>query len=415
MKLSSRYSRVNIITSLVILLITGIAYYLVIHYILTQQLDKDLAVEEQEISAYTKLYHSLPPAGNFKDQIVRYKTGVTALSRRFIDTWYVDLKDHEQEPGRSLITTVSLNNQLVQVEIIKSKVESEDLIRIIFLVTLAIIVLLLCSLALINRFILNRLWKPFHVTLSQLQVFNISDNRPIQPEETMIDEFRDFNQAAIELTRRVRKDYSDLKSITDNASHEIMTPLAVIQSKLDSLLQTGSFNDSQGSLLADIYQGMNRLFRLNQSFLLLSKIENRLILDKDLICLKELILQKYSQFQELIQADKITVSLDLEEKEIWMSKYLADILMNNLISNSIRHNRQGGKISIRLNAEGLEIANTGKAEMWNAEKIFERFNKDSRSEGMGLGLAISREICHYYAYSLKYGYRNEEHFFSIRF
>ena len=87
MKLSSRYSRVNIITSLVILLITGIAYYLVIHYILTQQLDKDLAVEEQEISAYTKLYHSLPPAGNFKDQIVRYKTGVTALSRRFIDTW----------------------------------------------------------------------------------------------------------------------------------------------------------------------------------------------------------------------------------------------------------------------------------------------------------------------------------------
>jgi signal transduction histidine kinase len=415
MKLSSRYSRVNLLTSFIILLITGIAYYLVIHYILTQQLDKDLAVEEQEIAAYAKLYHSLPPEGNFKDQLVRYKKGVHIVSRRFSDTRYDNLKDHEEEPGRSLTTAVSLGNKSVQVEIVKSKVESEDLIRIIFLITLAIIVLLLCSLVLINRFILNRLWKPFHITLSELQVFNISDNRQIEPEETVIDEFREFNEAAIALTCRVRKDYSDLKSITDNASHEMMTPLAVIQSKLDSLLQTGDFNDQQGILLDDIYQGMNRLFRLNQSFLLLSKIENRLILEKDTICLRQLILQKCNQFQELIQADKITVSLVLVEKEILMSKYLADILLNNLISNSIRHNRTGGKISILLNAEGLEIANTGKAEKLDAEKIFDRFNKDSSSEGIGLGLAISKEICHYYGYSLTYRYNEEEHFFSAGF
>lgn len=414
MKLSRRYSRVNLFTSLVILLITGIAYYQVIHYILTRQLDKDLAVEEQEISAYTELYHALPPAGNFKDQIVRYKS-VPAGRRKFSDTPFVDQKDQEKEPGRSLTTSVRLDGKLVQVEIIKSKVESDDLIRIIFLMTLAIIVLLLCCLALINRFILNRLWKPFHVTLSQLQVFNISDNRQIQPQKTLIDEFRDFNQAAIALTCRVRKDYSDLKSITDNASHEMMTPLAVIQSKLDSLLQSGNFNDSQGILLGDIYQGMNRLFRLNQSLLLLSKIENRLILEKDKICLGELIKQKCTQFQELTQADELRVSLALEEKEIRMSKYLADILLNNLISNSIRHNIQGGKISIGLNAESLEIANTGKDEKLDAEKIFDRFHKNNSSEGMGLGLAISREICHYYGYCLTYQYREEEHFFKISF
>ena len=415
MKLSSRYSRVNLLTSLIILLITALAYYLVIHYILTEQLDKDLAVEEQEIAAYTALYKSLPPEGNFKDQIVRYSFKPAVITRRFADTEYDNLKDHEKEPGRSLTTSVILNNKLVKVEIIKSKVESEDLIRIIFLITLAIIVLLLVSLALINRFVLNRIWKPFHVTLSKLRVFNISDNQEINKQNTRIDEFAEFDDAAIALTLRVRKDYRDLKSFTDNASHEMMTPLAVIHSKLDTLLQTGPFSQNQGELLEDIYSGMNRLSRLNQSLLLITKIENHLIPDKSSISLKDLVLQKSKQFQELLQAEEISISLNLQEKEIMMSNYLADILLNNLFSNAIRHNKFKGEIKVILNSKFLSLTNTGKAEALNAEKIFERFNKDNSSEGMGLGLAISKEICMYYDYRLTYEYTAGQHCFNILF
>lgn len=415
MKLSSRYSQVNLVTSLIILLITGLTYYLVIHYILTEQLDKDLTIEEQEVVEFTNRYKSLPPVGNFKDQIVRYYFEPQTITRKFSDTEYNNFKDHEKEPGRSLTTSVILNNKLVKVVIIKSKVESEDLIRIIFSITLAIIVLLLISLALVNRFVLKRLWKPFHGTLSQLRAFNIADSQEIFLEDNRIDEFVELNKAANMLTLRVKKDYGELKSFTDNASHEMMTPLAVINSKLDTLLQTDTFTQNQGELLEDIYNGMSRLSRLNQALLLMAKIENHLIHDTNLISLKDLVYQKSKQFQELLQAEAISVSLELEEKEVLMSKYLADILLNNLFSNAIRHNIKKGVVNIGLNSQFLSISNTGRTESLNEDKIFHRFNKDTSSEGMGLGLAISKEICHYYAYRITYQYHMDQHRFNVFF
>jgi signal transduction histidine kinase len=415
MKLSSRYSRVNLFTSLIILLVTAIAYYLVIHFILTEQLDKDLAVEEQEIAAYAARYGSLPPESNFRDQIVRYRHDGRDLARRFSDTEYDNLKDHEKEPGRSLFTLVSLNGRLVGVEIIKSKVESEDLIRVIFLITVSIIVLLLASLGLVNRFMLNRLWKPFHMTLARLRDFKIADDEEMRPEDTRIDEFVAFNKVAVALTMRVRKDYRDLKSITDNAAHEMMTPVAVIHSKLDTLLQTGTFSAEQGVLLDDVYKGVSRLSRLNHSLLLLSKLENHLIVDKDPLSLKELVSQKSRQFRELLQAENIAISCNLDEKDVVMSKYLADILLNNLFSNAIRHNRKGGEIAIRLTGERLEVCNTGRSEPLVSEEIFERFHKNTASEGMGLGLAISREICNYSGSVLSYRFRDGKHCFAIDF
>lgn len=415
MKLSNRYSLANLITSFIILLITGIAYYLVIHFILTEQLDKDLAIEEEEIIAYTKLYKSLPAEANFKDQVVRYQFEPSTFTRRFSDTVYNNLKGHEVEPGRRLTTSVTLADKLVKVEIIKSKVESEDLVQIIFFITLVIIVILLLSLSLINRFILNRLWKPFHETLFQLREFNISDDREIHLDSTHIDEFVELNKAVTALTLRIRKDYIDLKSFTDTASHEMMTPLAVIHSKLDILLQTGTFTHNQGILLEDILNGMSRLSRLNQSLLLLAKIENHLIREKHTISLKELVMQKYRQFQEIFEAEEISVTLTLNEKEVYMSKYLADILLNNLFNNAIKHNIIKGVINIELTDQFLSFSNTGITAPLNADKIFHRFNKDNSSEGMGLGLAISKEICHYYGFQLIYQYHNGQHRFNVFF
>lgn len=415
MKLANRYSRVNFFTSLVVLLISGIAYYLVIHFILTKDLDKDLIVEEEEIEEYVKLYKALPPAGNFRNQIVIYSPEKKIVTREFVDTAYTQHGEHDEEPSRSLIFSVWVNNNFYKIQIIKSKVESEDLIRIIFLITLGITFLLLISLAIVNKLLLNRLWKPFHGTLAQLRKFNIADEHQIQEEKTSIDEFAELNKAAISLTSRVKKDYTDLKIFTDNASHEMMTPLAIINLKLDSLLQTGSFTHSQGELLEDIYSGVNRLSRLNQSLLLIAKIENNLIQDASIVSLKDLILKKAQQFQELIQAENLVIGLELLEKEVVISTYLADILLNNLIGNAIRHNIPNGNINIRLNNVSLTVSNTGKSEQLNSEKFFERFNKDSGSEGMGLGLSISKQICNYYSYQLMYKYLNGIHSFTVMF
>lgn len=416
MKLSAHYNRVNILTSIVVLVITGLFYYLFIHLILTDKLDKDLAVEENEIRQYTQTYQRLPLPASYIDQQVSYHQAPKDSSsvRHFSYTTYFNAKENEEEPGRKLVTTVKLKGQNILVTITKSRVESEDLVRVILLITLGVTVILLGSLFLINRFILNRLWQPFYNILKRMKSFEVTKMDLVGPEPTPIDEFEELNQSANAMAERVRSDYKELKSFTDNASHEMMTPLAVINSKLDSLLQTDEFTAEQGALLEDIYQATGRLSRLHQSLLLLAKIENNLISDVQEVDLEELLLQKVRQFQELFERDGLLIEVKLTKRSINMSRYLADILLNNLFSNAVRHNIKNGKIMISLSTTALVIANTGK-DIETKSRLFDRFAKSTASEGMGLGLAISKQVCNLYGYGIEYHQEKELHYFSIFF
>ncbi|NMN36253.1 sensor histidine kinase [Pedobacter sp. SG918] len=415
MKLANRYNRVNILTSIVVFAITGLIYYVVIHFILTEKLDRDLVVEENEIRQYVDTYHKLPLPASYLDQKIAYKNlSGHVPEREFLYTRYYNPKEQENEPGRSLITVVYLNGKAVEVTITKSRVESEDLVRIILLITIGITLILLLSLLLINRFVLNRLWRPFYAILNGMKSFEVAHMDAIAHEDTRIDEFNELHQSVNAMAERVRRDYKELKSFTDNASHEMMTPLAVINSKLDSLLQTESFTAQQGELLADVYHATGRLSRLHQSLLLLAKIENNLIPDFQEIDLKEMVEVKGRQFQELFEKDGLNLTTDLQVVEIKMSRYLADILLNNLFSNAVRHNITGGYIRVELSSAALIMANSGKPGNIQS-KIFDRFSKSADSEGMGLGLAITKQICNLYGFRISYQEENGEHIFAVYF
>ncbi|MEJ2901597.1 HAMP domain-containing sensor histidine kinase [Pedobacter panaciterrae] len=417
MKLSAKYNRVTLIASIIVFVFTGVIYYSVIHYILTDQLDRDLEIEEDEIVAYVQANGKLPQAGSFKEQKVSYSLIDSGhnFERRYFYNDYFNKSEQKIEPGRSLIYTVEVNGKLYSVTVTKSRVESEDLVRIIVLITLSVTILLLITLLLINRFILNNIWKPFYGILLQMKAFNLADKNDIRIESTKIDEFAELNTAVATMSLRVKQDYRELKSFTDNASHEMMTPLAVINSKLDTLIQTETFSDSQGELIEDIYVAVGKLSRLNQTLLMLAKIENNLIADQETIPLDNLIRQKTRQFQELLQLHNINLRTDLAHKQINMNKHLADMLINNLLSNAIRHNYKDGQIFIQLNDSQLIVSNTGLDTALIADKVFERFYKNTASEGMGLGLAISNQICNLYHFKLNYAYQNSQHIFTVSF
>lgn len=416
MKLASRYNRVNLITSLIVLIITGIVYYVVIHFILTEKLDRDLVVEENEIAQYAKTYQKLPLPATYLDQQVYFREigKNLAIERTFKSTTFYNSKDREMEPGRSLITTLILKGKKYEVVITKSRLESDDLIRIIVLITFGVTILLLLSLLLINRFVLSRLWKPFYTILEQIKSFNLTRMDDIPYQQSGIDEFNELNISASSMAQRVKKDYRELKNFTDNAAHEMMTPLAVINTKMDNLLQDNSFNDKQGLILQDIYQAIGRLSRLNQSLLLLTKIENNLITDIKEIDLMEVLNEKLRQFQELFENNEIKLNINMKSAKISMSRYLVDILINNLLSNAIRHNYKGGQIWLNLSSNQLQISNTGKSSALETES-FERFFKSTDSEGMGLGLSITKQICALYNFKINYSFVDEKHQFSISF
>jgi signal transduction histidine kinase len=415
MKLLTKYNRVNIAVTVIIMLVTGIIYYYTISHILTNQIDKDLVLEENEVFSYVSKNHRLPDVYESNhQQIVFMPLGDLKVKRRFLDTTYHDSDEKDLEAGRALVSSVKVLGQNYRILVTQSKVETEDLIQIIFLITIGVIVSLLIILIILNRVILKSIWKPFYKILFQLKEFSLANHATINTTPSNIDEFTELDQAVISMADRVKNDYQNLKVFTENASHELMTPISVINSKLDTLVQTDEFTDKQSKLLNDIYGTVTRLTRLNKSMLLLAKIENGLIQDNQDIDIKAVLEECLYQHEEMIQQLNIRLVTDLHHKHLQANKSLIEILLNNLLSNAIRHNHQDGGLSVYLDSQKLTISNTGEGS-FDFRQVLKRFHKSDGSEGIGLGLTLCKQICDNYRFKLDYEQDGKKHAFSVTF
>ena len=93
-----------------------------------------------------------------------------------------------------------------------------------------------------------------------------------------------------------------------------------------------------------------------------------------------------------------------------VNRSLIEILISNLVKNAIEHNITEGQIKIHLSHTNLIIENTGLPLQVNAEELFERFKKGShQTKTTGLGLALVKEICTLYHYSVSYHYNEGWH------
>lgn len=416
MKLASHYNRVSVIISVSVLLISALVYYLIINHIARQQLDDGLSEEVAEVVGYVNLNHRLPKPVDFDEDLTTFaKTKLTHYDTRFFDAPYANPKEKTVEAGRAVSAFINANGENYVVTIVESREGTEYLIQIISAITLVLTTVLLGILIITNRYVLNGLWRPFYRILDQVKWFNVADANKVAAVETNVDEFKDLSDAVTKMSTRVTSDYQGLKAFTENASHEMMTPLAVITSKLDMLIQDETLEPDQFAQITDIYSAAGRLSRLNQSLLLLVKIDNNLLQDTEKLNVKNIIQEKEQQFQEMIANKDIQLDTELADLEINASRYLIDVLINNLFSNAIRHNKNSGKIKIELSGSRLQFKNTGDPTPLQEEAVFERFYKGRTSDGTGLGLAIIKNICSLYHCEIKYVFEQEMHCFCIDF
>ena len=413
MKLFSRYNRVNMLSAVFILLISSLSYYVIIRNILIRQIDNNLKVEEEEIMDYVGKNKILPNESSYKGQEIRFKKTNAPFKRYFESTVSPVATPQHTEPVRQLLFPVTVSGELYTAIVRKSQEEAEDLIRLIFFVTAVIFILLLLIIAFVNRFLLFRLWQPFYNTLQQLSSFNVNDAHSMRLASSNVDEFNELNTSVIKMADRVTNEFDSLKSFTENASHEMQTPLAVINSKLDLLIQHS--NESQTEQLQAIYDSVRRLNKLNQTLLLLTKIDNRLYNLSEEIDFKKLLEQKLQQLEDLLQSREITIRTHIEDVKIYMNYDLADILLNNLLNNAIKHNIRGGTIECILANDYLLFTNTGLPSSFNEADIFERFQKGAHSDGTGLGLAVVKQICVASNFSISYKYELNLHHIELFF
>lgn len=266
------------------------------------------------------------------------------------------------------------------------------------------------------RFILRRLWKPFDDTLKEIEDFRLEDGKLPDLPESNIKEFIRLNHTLEILMKNNLTSYRSQKEFTENASHELQTPLAVFQSKLDLLLQLPDLTERQAEMIQNLYQVSGRLSRLNRNLLLLAKIENNQYARMEETDVVELMEELLPSLETL--AGSITIERDFKVKSLAVhaNRTLLESLVSNLVINAVRHNRAGGTIRLVLDERCLMIANTSDEQALNPELIFNRFYRPSeKTKGNGLGLAIVKAICEYHGWSIDYGFQKGIHCFTVHF
>ncbi|RZJ83320.1 MAG: HAMP domain-containing histidine kinase, partial [Chryseobacterium sp.] len=311
MKLFARYNRILVSISLLGLLSIGLLFYWMLNHYLDQQIDHDLIEEISEVKEYSSEKGFYKPH-EFEDLVVQYKKIKSARqSTSYADTLFYNPLKHRHETARYLKTELLLLGQPYQVLVIASKSEKLEQIKMICLIILIPVSLLFALVLFVNRRLQRKIWNPFEELLDNITAFNINREQPYNPVEMPVSEFRQLNQVVVELAAKVKSDYTEIKLFTENASHEMMTPLAVINSKLDNMLQSNRLSKEDGEILTDLYKATSKLTKLNQSLLLLVKIDNNLLQDQEQLNLKSLIEEKAAYFQELINERKLEIDLTL--------------------------------------------------------------------------------------------------------
>jgi len=417
MKLFTKYNRINIAITIFTFVAGSIAFYFVLQYVLIRQLDETLRGEQQEVVDYVKTHDQLPVIQNTKHQWITVETSPEPVTKpRATSIPFYNKKEDEKESIRQLTFSVTAGKQLYHITVNKSEAETEDLLKLIILVTIGMIGFILLSNYLINRKLISRLWQPFYNTIGSIRDYQIAIQQPLQLTKEPIDEIDLLNDSLNKMTQRIHQDYHALRSFTENASHEMQTPLAVIRSKVEALLQDMEGKEKNMQQLLAIEDATQKLSRLHQSLLLLTKLENRQFAPNETVNLTSIIQAKLEERQELIDAKQLQVHLHCKDVILAFHQHLAEILVSNLLNNVIRYSPPGGDIFIDLSDEGLSIKNTAINGPLNNGKVFQRFYKEDQSaESTGLGLAIIKEICTIAGFTISYQYIENKHDFSIHF
>lgn len=296
-------------------------------------------------------------------------------------------------------------------------IETKDLLRTLGFQYLLFFIIIITGLLALQRILSRRLWKPFYNSLNEIENFELEKGEIPEFTQTTTTEFVRLNNNLSKLMQDNIASYNQQKEFTENASHELQTPLAVFQSQLDLLLQDSNLNERQMNVIESLYDVSSRLTRLNKNLLLLSRIDNSQFKETITTDFSELLEHQLTYFKELASNNGITLVVDIQNSlMITANKVLLESLINNMISNAIRHNYSGGLINIQVKDNTFQISNSGDKLSLNKDKVFRRFSRTSEErKGNGLGLSIVNQICKLHGWEVGYNYENELHCFYVIF
>ncbi len=327
---------------------------------------------------------------------------------------YIPEKE-ETEPARILTTIFQdAGGNYYELKVATPTFEKEDLLRAIFFWIVILYLLLLTTTLILTMWVFHRSMRPLYELLQWLDHYRPGQKNSRVPNNTRIKEFSKLNTAAQEAVDRVENVVEQQKQFIGNASHELQTPLAVLGSRIEWMLDKTEPNEMQAEELLKMQRSLSHIVRLNKTLLLLTKIENGQFPESRPIALGSFIEEQAELYNEIYADRGLSCETDIQEDfTVEMNESLASTLTNNLLKNAFVHSEPGSKIAIIVRPRKLSVSNDG-AQPLDADRIFDRFFQGEKKEGStGLGLALVKAVCKYYHLGLEYRFDNGRHCFSV--
>ncbi|WP_373521821.1 sensor histidine kinase [Aquiflexum sp.] len=403
MKLLNLLTSVYLIIIMLALLIGGFFIYRK----LGAEIDFELGMElDRQIEAYAeRIRQGIPPEAlvNERLEIIELPIYIEEESLSIRDTIAYHDPLNREEKQLKASKSFKIENRHYRISYYNLVVEAEDITETVVYTMLVVFFIQLVFLGLFFRGISNWILSPFHFTLQKIQQFNFQTNKPLHFEQCNVSEFNHLNGFLERMTQKLLKDYRQIKEFSENISHEIQTPAAVVSGKLENLMNL-EMTEEQAHLIYSAFQNNERIHRIVRSLSLLAKLENEEFDPPSEIDLSEIFIKNIELLSEFITLSDLNLQIEIKPNVmVKMHPFIAEIMINNLLGNAIKHNFKGGWIKVTLDLNQLIIQNSGTALQHDPIELIDRFKKESeKPESVGLGLAIVNQICKTYQFSFGY-------------
>lgn len=318
---------------------------------------------------------------------------------------------------RQLESVFLHDGQYYILKIRQSLQREDELIDSIVPVGLVMFMILLVGVLMINNMISVRVWAPFYSIIDRLKSYDVKTGVVVKYEPVNIKEFDQLSHNLYLMTSKIYEDYRNQKEFNENFSHELQTPLAIIQNNLENIIQSPNLHEEDMNHISGVMDAVKRISSLSKGLLLLSQIDNNQfpeVKDVDIVSVSRKLVGFFSGIIE----DRKIVIVEKYTGAVWIkcNQHLLDILMTNIISNAIRHNIDEGYISIDIAVDKMQVSNSGKPLDGDVNTIFDRFVKlGEKKNSIGLGLPIVKKICEVSGFKVFYKNNEAEHTITIVF
>ncbi len=296
------------------------------------------------------------------------------------------------------ITTIGIISYIF----ISEKSDNQALIAIVMLIIITFLALIATVVDYIRRkMTVQRPVQEILQATNRIASGDFSTRLEIKHDFHHFNEFDYIKENLNRMAKELSKTEVLHNDFVSNVSHELKTPLAIIQNYSTFLLKDEVDDETRRKYAETLVTTSKRLASLVTNILKLNKLENQsLVPEYETFRLDEMLAQMIIEYEDLVEEKEICLTCELEEMEITSCRNYLEIVWNNLFSNALKFTEMGGEITITLKKEKRKVAvsfsDTGCGISSKiGEHIFDKFYQGDTShakEGNGLGLALVKKV-----------------------